>query len=70
MMVPRRAVQVIAGLNKVFVIENGRASERIVKTGASDGDLIEIVEGVKAGDNVATTNLDKLQAGSVVNGNK
>jgi len=69
-MVPRRAVQVIAGLNKVFVIENGRASERIVKTGASDGDLIEIVEGVKAGDNVATTNLDKLQAGSVVNGNK
>jgi RND family efflux transporter MFP subunit len=69
-MVPLRAVQIIAGLNKVFVIENGRASERIVKTGASDGDLIEVVEGVRPGENVATSNLDKLQEGSVVNGGK
>jgi multidrug efflux pump subunit AcrA (membrane-fusion protein) len=67
-MVPRRALQVVAGLNKVFVIENGRASERIVKTGASDGDLIEILEGVKSGESVATSNLDKLQEGSLVNG--
>ena len=67
-MVPRRAVQVVAGLSKIFVIENGHASERIVKTGASDGDLIEIIEGVKAGDHVATNNLDKLQDGSPVNG--
>ena len=69
-MVPRRAVQIIAGLNKVFVIENGRASERIVKTGANDGDLIEIVAGVKSGENVATSNLDKLQEGSTVNAGK
>jgi len=67
-MVPRRAIQVVAGLSKIFVIENGHASERIVKTGATDGDLIEIVDGVKAGDNVATSNLDKLQDGTVVNG--
>ncbi|MFY9558415.1 MAG: efflux RND transporter periplasmic adaptor subunit, partial [Blastocatellia bacterium] len=66
-MVPRRAIQIIAGLSKVFVIENGRASERIVKTGAADGDLIEVVEGVKSGESVATSNLDKLQEGSVVN---
>ncbi len=69
-MVPRRAVQITAGLNKVFVIENGRASERIVKTGASDGDLIEVVEGVKSGEIVATSNLDKLQEGSAVSGGK
>ena len=69
-MVPRRAVQIIAGLNKVFVIENGRASERIVKTGASDGDLIEVIEGVRSGENVATNNLDKLQEGSAVTGGK
>jgi multidrug efflux pump subunit AcrA (membrane-fusion protein) len=65
-MAPRRAVQVIAGLNKIFVIDNGRASERIVKLGATDGDLIEIVEGVKSGEVVATSNLDKLQEGSAV----
>ena len=67
-MVPRRAIQVVAGLNKLFVIENGRASERIVKTGATDGDLIEIIDGVKSGESVATSNLDKLQEGSPVNG--
>ena len=66
LMAPRRAVQVIAGLNKLFVIENGRVSERIVKLGAADGDLIEIVEGVKSGEVVATSNLDKLQEGSAV----
>ncbi|MFY9608862.1 MAG: efflux RND transporter periplasmic adaptor subunit [Blastocatellia bacterium] len=69
-MVPQRAVQVIAGLNKVFVIENGRASERIVKTGTTDGDLIEVVEGVKSGESVATSNLDKLQEGTVVGDGK
>ena len=66
LMAPRRAVQVIAGLNKIFVIDNGRVSERIVKLGATDGDLIEIVEGVKSGEVVATSNLDKLQEGSAV----
>ena len=69
-MVPLRAVQNVAGLNKVFVIENGRASERIIKTGASDGDLIEVVAGVKSGENVATSNLDKLQEGSAVSSGK
>jgi len=69
-MVPQRAVQVVAGLNKVFVIENGRAAERIVKTGATDGDLIEVVDGVKSGETVALSNLDKLQEGSIVNSGK
>ena len=69
-MVPLRAVQNIAGLNKVFVIDNGRASERIVKTGTSDGDLIEVVAGVKSGESVATSNLDRLQEGSAVNPGK
>jgi len=69
-MVPLRAIQNIAGLNKIFVIENGRASERIVKTGASDGDLIEVTAGVKSGESVAISNLDKLQEGTAVNTGK
>lgn len=69
-MVPRRAVQSIAGLNKVFVIDNGRAMERIVKIGTTDGDLVEVLEGVKTGETVATSNLDKLQDGSIVNAEK
>jgi membrane fusion protein (multidrug efflux system) len=69
-MVPQRAVASAAGQSKVFVIENGKAVERIVKTGATDGDLIEIAEGVKDGETVATSNLDKLQTGVAVNGGK
>ncbi|HEX2488656.1 MAG TPA: efflux RND transporter periplasmic adaptor subunit [Blastocatellia bacterium] len=65
-MVPQRAVALAAGLSKVFVIENGKAVERIVKTGKTDGDLIEIVEGVKDGETVAISNLDKLQSGTDV----
>jgi membrane fusion protein, multidrug efflux system len=62
-MVPQRAVVSAAGLSKIFVIENGKANERIVKTGAVDGDLIEIAEGVKEGESVALSNQDKLQTG-------
>src|SRR5215475_9310351 len=69
-MIPQRAVVTTAGLSKIFVIENGKALERIVKTGATDGDLIEISGGLKDGETVATSNLDKLQSGAVVNGGK
>jgi RND family efflux transporter MFP subunit len=69
-MVPQRAVVTVAGLTKVFVIENGKAIERIVKTGATDGDLIEIVEGVKSGETIGASNLDKLQTGALVSGGK
>jgi membrane fusion protein (multidrug efflux system) len=41
-MVPNKALVTVAGLTKVFVIENGKATEHIVKTGATDSDLIEI----------------------------
>ncbi len=66
-LVPSKAVVTIAGLSKVFVIENGKAVEKIVKTGVTDGDLIEIKEGVTSGATLATSNLDRLQTGSAVN---
>ena len=65
-MIPAKAVLSVAGLNKVFVIENGKAAERIIKTGVADGELIEVVEGVKENEIVATGNLEKLQQGSAV----
>lgn len=65
-MIPAKAILTAAGLSKVFVIENGKAIERIVKTGVSDGELIEIIEGVKANETVAISNLEKLEQGSVV----
>ena len=65
-MIPKKSLHTVAGLNKVFVIENGKAVERLVKTGVTDGELIEITEGINDGEQVATSNADKLQQGSVV----
>lgn len=66
-MIPTRSVLTVAGLNKAFVVEQGKVFERLIKTGVTDGDLIEVIEGVKEGEAVATKNLDKLQTGSSVN---
>lgn len=65
-MAPAKAVVTVAGLTKVYVIENGKAVERIVKTGERDGELVEIINGVTSGETLATSNLDKLQTGTVV----
>ncbi len=67
-MIPSKAIYNIAGLNKVYVIVNGKAVERFVKPGITDGDLVEIVDGVKDGESIATSNTDKLQNGSPVTG--
>jgi len=65
-MVPSTAVQYVAGISKVFVIQNGVVSERTVQTGATDGNLVEILSGVNEGDIVATSSLDQIHQGSRV----
>ncbi len=65
-LVPQRAVVTAAGLTKLFVLENGRIAERIVRTGVMDGELVEISEGIREGEIVATSNTDKLQQGSLI----
>ena len=64
-LIPTGAVQHNGEVSFVYVIANGTATERTVKTGVSDGGVIA-VEGVNPGDQVATSSFDKLQAGSKV----
>jgi membrane fusion protein (multidrug efflux system) len=64
--VPAEAVTYFVGITKVFVVANGKAEERLVKAGARQGGWIEIAEGVKAGEAVATTNLSQLFNGAPV----
>lgn len=66
LMVPEKAVVSIAGVNKVFVVDGGRAVERLVKLGARDGSLVEILEGIKSGERVITTNAEQLHDGASV----
>ncbi len=66
LIVPSEAVFTFAGLEKAFVIENGKVSERIIRTGTRLKDGVEVIEGLKEGDVVATSNLGNLQQGREV----
>jgi membrane fusion protein (multidrug efflux system) len=50
----------------VYVIENGLAKQRFIKTGPQRGDLIMVTDGLKAGDQVVTAGQIKLRNGSAV----
>jgi RND family efflux transporter MFP subunit len=51
--VPAAAVIEFAGIEKVWLVEQGLFRERRVKTGRRSGDLVEILEGVAATDRIA-----------------
>jgi len=52
LMVPPNALAAFAGVERVFVVKDGRASERRVRTGRRLDDGVEILEGISAGDRV------------------
>ena len=64
--VPADALMNVVGLNKVFVIADGKAQERRVRPGVRQGGTLEILQGVKAGEMVATSNLPALYNGAPV----
>ncbi len=64
--VPASAVRSDNDVSKVFVIKDGVAQERFVKTGLLENDMIEIKQGVAENEVVATSNLDKLGDGVIV----
>ncbi|MGH7323948.1 MAG: efflux RND transporter periplasmic adaptor subunit [Candidatus Rokuibacteriota bacterium] len=68
--VPAEAVIYVAGLSKVFVVPSGGSSataeERLVRVGERQGPWLEIAEGVRAGEAVATSNLPALFNGAPV----
>jgi RND family efflux transporter MFP subunit len=57
---PYEALQYRYGVNRVFVVEGDRLAARELKIGDRTGDRVEIVSGVKAGDAVALTDVEKL----------
>lgn len=65
-LVPARAVRTESGVSRVFVIKDGKAQERQVQLGQTEGDLVEIKNGVTENENVATSNIEQLSDGMVV----
>ncbi len=62
-MIPATAVKVDGETNKVYVVKDGRAEERIVKTGALENNLIEIQNGIQENESVAVGNVNQLYDG-------
>jgi multidrug efflux pump subunit AcrA (membrane-fusion protein) len=65
-LVPQRALRTISGATYAFVIKNGHAERRLVQSGQTEGDLVEIKSGVGADEIVATSNVDQLSDGIAV----
>ena len=65
-LIPARAVLNQAGVNRVYVIKDGHAEQRLVQTGQTEGDLVEIRNGVAADEQVATSNLEQLTDGIAI----
>ncbi len=65
-MVPQRAVRTISGSTYVFVIKNGFVQQRLVQTGQTEGDLVELKSGVAGDELIATSNVDQLSDGAAV----
>ena len=68
-LVPANAIQHNGQIAFLYVIANGTASVRNINTGVADAGMTE-VQGIKAGEIVATSSFDKLQAGSRVTASK
>jgi membrane fusion protein (multidrug efflux system) len=65
-LVPNTAVNYVFGSNKAYVIANGTVQTREVKLGDRFGENIEIAEGVELSEQVAVTQLNRLDTGTRV----
>ncbi len=52
LVVPQSAIRSFAGVNKVVIIEAGKAAEKLVTLGQKEGDGVELTSGVKEGDSI------------------
>ena len=70
LMIPRTAIQFNPFGNIVFILveedDELVVQQRLVRTGQSRGDMVEILKGLELGDRVASSGLLKLRNGSVV----
>lgn len=54
-MVPTTAIVTFAGIQKVFLVKDGSAVERNVQIGRTEGDQVEVADGLKAGEKVVVS---------------
>ncbi|HRH43938.1 MAG TPA: efflux RND transporter periplasmic adaptor subunit [Pyrinomonadaceae bacterium] len=65
-LVPSKAVRTDGGVTKVFVIQDGRAVEKLVQLGDTENDMVQVKTGLKENEKVAVSNVDQLFDGVTV----
>jgi RND family efflux transporter MFP subunit len=65
-LVPRQAVNYVFGSNKVYVVKNNVVEARDVKLGDQYDQDVEILEGLREGEQLATTEINRLDTGTKV----
>lgn len=66
LMIPKQAIVPFGQLNKVFVVDGTTARLRLVRTGLRENDLIEILSGLSAGEQIIVGNNRLLISGQEV----
>jgi RND family efflux transporter MFP subunit len=66
LLVPRSAVRSMDGRDVVFVVKDERAERRAVKVGPPDGDQVQVVAGLNAGERVVVEGPSTLSDGEKV----
>jgi len=64
--IPNAAILRYAGVARVFVFKDGAVRSREVSTGTLEGDQIEILSGLKQGERVVVSDVDRLADGTSV----
>jgi membrane fusion protein, multidrug efflux system len=64
--VPVAAVRTESGVSRLFVVKDGRAELRFVQLGRQSAGLVEIARGLRPGERVVVSELDRLADGAAV----
>ena len=65
-LVPQAAVKTEAGASYVFVVRQNAVERRAIKTAGTDGDRLEVIAGLKSGDQVVVSPPPELTDGMLV----
>lgn len=68
LVIPQDSFRDKAGKIYIWLIKNGKATKQEIKTGLSNNDLTEVLEGLKEGDTIVNSEVSKIKEGQKING--
>jgi len=68
--VPEDAVSTMAGVSSVYIVEDGKVTQRAITTGVHQDKLVEVISGLKGKETLASSNLNQLATGTLVHSGK